>query len=328
MNYQRQTSIKGDAVEATAEHLKKLAKDYYPNKAGGTGDSSNARFGYVNDYIHTYSYPCHRDLNKTTKGSAAVYSLYCKPVFTQLPEDVHRDHFAWLVGDHSPWRSLLNMEPRREFCEPDFWWSNGFIFSDLAKMPANLIMNFFVATRMPKEWPEQIKNWHRLVKQFDVDPALAYTALKLWNDDIGSSNSNECRFTFNTSNFYDWPLDNGTCGEDYVRNFCYANPVNAKGSLGERYDPNSEEPYGKINVVWGTANASINSTGKPSYQRFLFDLYSEKMGSRGGKQRRFGGGDSTDVTPTSWTLTFTQVIDLLHEEEKRLAKPKRRRKAA
>lgn len=301
----------GDRLSATVTHLKKISQSYRPNATGGTGDSTNATFGFtLNDEIQTYHYPCHRHLNKVpTEGVHTVFSLYCKPQQKLLSSEMNRRYFDWLVdSDISPWRSLFSVEPHSEFSNEEFWWSNGFIFSNFLKMPANLIMNFFVATRMSKEWPEEIKRWDDLVQKYNVDPALAYTALKLFHG--GET------LTLNTADFYDWPLNNATCSEEYVRNFCFGNPVAAKGVLGKQNDPHAEEPYGKINTVWGPSDCSSSSGKKPSYQRILFDIYGDKLGQTSARKSTFGGSSASSIL--DWTLTFSQMIDLLHAEEDRL----------
>jgi hypothetical protein len=229
-----------------------------------------------------------------------------------LDADIHRTHFNWLTDpESSPWRSLLAAEPNAETHNPEFWWEKGFVFTNFLNMPANLIMNFFVALRMIKEWPADITAWHYLVTKFDIDPALAYTALKLWNQ-LPSPGA-KGQFTFKTSDFYDWPLNNGTCSEEYVRNFCYGEPVDAKGTLGVRNS--GEEPYGTINTVWGPCSAA-----KPTYQRILFDIYSAEVGTVSGKKRTFTDGHDRPflLSPSNWALSFEEMITLLKAEEVRL----------
>lgn len=75
------------------------------------------------------------------------------------------DFFEWILSKESPWAAVLPSYVNKE----GFFWDTDI----LKKAPADLFMNFCIATRAPRERPECIVLWADLVKS-GVDPAYAY----------------------------------------------------------------------------------------------------------------------------------------------------------
>ena len=308
--------------------LKTCAAGYTPSTGTGTG-SDNAVFGFTSTKeITKYMWPCHAYLrNAPEKETFSVWSVWCKPHPKKLDPAIVKDHFDWLVdAKHSPWRSLLKID---SYGGKQFQWDYGFIFQKLSDIPANLLMNFLVATRMPKEWPDSIAAWHRLVTEYKIDPAMAYTALRLFTcligDVIGDKGTENEQFILNTANYYDWPLDNGTCTEEYVYNFIRGIPGAPEHPFAQ-----SHRSYTSINNIWGPI-IETDARCKP-YAKVLHDRYGKMIGNHNYSGSVFDeDGDfieSDGSTLHKWAIPFEQVIKILKRETKRSKEQDAKLKAA
>lgn len=301
-----------------------------PNKprVGGTGDASNAKYGIVflpkdggevTEYYNTY--PCHGQLHsfkgqpyKTTPLS--LYSIYVKNRHSE--EAVIEAYHSWVTNkSKSPWRQLLTnyLIPHKlgsgeVINSTEYTYSKGFIFDNLDKMPANLMVNFFIGTRMQSEWPDYINSWHKMVTEYGCDPSLAFVFITLFNTlGLGmfrwQTSKHNREVTISAANKYDWPIDMATCDEEYVTNFILGIPVNYNAPFGQTLT------YTPVNSLWGNNKHLV--TGH-TYANKLKSLYNKQFG----EMQTPGVLGFGQLPGTAWTLSYEEVINILKLETERL----------
>lgn len=322
-------------LASTIDTLVTNAEKYSPGTNGGTG-GDNAVFGSTTNSganITRYSYPCHAPLRgSAANDTQAVWSVMCKP---QKHEKAVRAFFDWITSHEvSPWRNLLKAQPEVKYKDwlvnsKEFQWTYGFVFDNLTEMPSNLLMNFLVVTRMPKEWPKAIDRWHKLVTEEGIHPGVAFVFLRSFYRSsnggggqaggISESNSmdgnlfgpkdvTQCLVLSNAS-FYDWPLDIPNAGPDYVSNFVLGIPANPLPSFAK-----DKPGYTKVNNIWGENEKKAFSP--ETYMFFLHNLYGGKYGIHTEAKSTLAGKPIV-VESRNWRVNYKELVSIMKEEEAR-----------
>lgn len=292
---------------------KLIEESQQPVDAGGGTGADNARYGYdIIDYptyieededgyeeeqydisagkqlhVKGWKWPCHAKMGQISNNSAALYSVFVKPHEMYGLEEATEAYFNWLTGPTSPWRSLLDQHNSGSvnghlIHNNKFRFKHGFVFDKLDSTPNNLIMNFLIASRVPKEWPMNLLRWYEAV-QLGIDPAIALlmvscfrvAAVKYEDLILYDPFYEEHHYTLNLSitdyppsfhlsdiihinNFdkYDWPVDAASSDQDYWSNFVHGTPVTE--NFGPTFKKNSCYVVRSVNGVWGN-----NSVSKP-----------------------------------------------------------------
>ncbi len=319
-----------DPFKEGVEVVKKVRHSEAEYSSTGTG-AANAVYGWgtsADDYVR-WQHPCHARMEgfKEAKDSAKfIFSRIIYPAAQWEAKTAATRYFEWILSPESPWRELFKYQPdlfeNKELC-----LKNGFVFTKIDTIPSNLLMNFFVATRMPHEWPHDILAWDKLVTEYHCHPALAFMFLTLFYPcgftDSGAlftsktlGSEDVCQLSW--TNRYDWPLDMVTCGEEYVQNFCAGKPeaFNQPFTAGKTYGP--------VNRIWGTNLISLDS--KDTYRVQLHQRY-KNIGTLAddAAYRRLDGTYTGDHK--RWRLTYKQLAEVLHLEESRLVHSNETRKA-
>lgn len=323
-----------DPLVSTIKAVMSNAKTYIPSDRCSTG-GDNAVYGFakVNKMSELYKWPCHANMRLAHGDDVkAVWSVFCKPRSDLLTEDATKLYFNWITDrKNSPWRSLFEKQPtikygRYNVNNPAFQWRYGFVFDNMKELPANLLMNFFVASRMAKEWPNTIQLWHELVTKHNCDPAVAFFFIRLMYKKSAASSSDEYvelgknkLWGVNTDersiglyrvNYYDWPLDTATCTVEYFQNFCFGTPVNLEQPMTEK---KKSPAYHKINNCWG--NNALHGTYSPqSYTKFLFTTYN----TTGEIVKPTCSLSNYFIQEDHWMLHKREIIQIIHKEEERL----------
>lgn len=287
--------------------LRDLKTAFPVNKNTGTSTSSkHAGYGVLKGTFNKLPYwPCFGHFQgrfgPTTK---AVGSIWVDPDPSLCPTEAVDAYFDWITGPDSPWRSFLSLleptviEPyKRTVLEPvdirskEFYRNMGFIFHEVDRLPNNNMMNFLVATRMPKEWPNHIKVWHELVTKHGISKPVAMLGLDFFNLEADSYNSkmDPCTRSFKNNNKYDWPLDvMSSLGDDYALNFIQGTMIYRGPALVER------NSYDNVNKTWGEV-----SQGYPPKDNQFYKLLDKRYHS-------------------SARLTAADCINILRAEDDRL----------
>lgn len=302
------------AVETAINQLRVLRSNHIPKTGEGTATSNqHAKYGCVfedgtdltiNSNAKT-GWPCHGLLatQSLSKGPVdAVYSLLIEPDDVYEAKEATSAYFSWILGPRSPWRALV-YNPSFLFGDQKFIREYGFVFQNLSVLPANQLMNFLVATRMPKEWPSIIKAWYGLVQE-GFDERMAFVFLSLFYLEI-----NKTEYTPITSCRYDWPLDVPSRTEAYVRNF-----LNGEFSyLTSGF--NTKSSYGPINELWGKWTPQDTAL----YVSQLCKTY-KHLGTCNKIKGHFG---TTMPDYYYWQLTKPEILEILKQEQDRLLSQER-----
>jgi hypothetical protein len=330
-------------VGATIERLVERARAFKPKMGGGTG-GDNAVYGYGSVggdtfNLHDTSFPCHANLKYADESMQTIYSVFCRANEKSASEEVSRAYFNWITSrTDSPWRDVLKLQAPLKYKEmvtgtQDFEWQFGFVFDNVKDLPSNLLMNFFVGTRMLKEWPKAITQWHNLVTKEGIDPAVAFFYLRLFyysknlarRGGIGDSNDTEKNvmspelsskgrvFVLANAPFYDWPLDVPCAGPEYFENFVLGKAATLEKpfTLGNR---SVTYFYNHINNVWGDNDKSAYSEG--TYLHFLYSTYGNL-------------GEITDIKtlmgkPRSsiqnWAVSWDELLHIMRSEQERIGR--------
>lgn len=252
---------KGESsIDAVTRHLntkvKKDAVELLP-QSGSTG-GRNCFHGVVVGKVIKYAiHPCHANQRNFPVGAEIVYNHYptVKAGFTKANDD----YFDWIAGKNSPWSSAfklgMSFSDNSHFT-PEFWKETGFIFDRPDKIPSNLLHNFLVASRMPREWPNSIKRWSNLTKA-GVSPEMALVATSLYPESYSAMHK---------ADWYDWPLDVYSGSDDYVRNFLRHDIQ--KSVLNPPYS--KQVAYTPVNAIWGKGGSKESWYG-PDFDKRYFN---------------------------------------------------------
>lgn len=277
----------------------------------GTG-GDNARYGAVIKVGSNYTtevkqYPCHAYM-KHYRNAKVVHNQYRHR--NLVPYEVDRTYFDWITGDKSPWYQFFNRNIShtpdsldKQISDVDWIFNNGWVWSDLS-YPSNLQHNFLVASRMPAEWPSLINLWYTWTER-GIDKALAFVFLTVFTKLV-----NYDKFQINRTNKYDWPLDTGSSGEEYIKNFL-------SGHVEALTKPYKDDPrYVPVNRIFGDNSANPSQ----AYPNQLFSMYADP--SKEQECHSFwinkGIGFSGFDYKTHWTVSEEELLDIMKSEQKRL----------
>lgn len=265
-------TVKPDRVQEAIADMKaaRISNKWYPNKnKNGSTGGQNVLTGHISTAggKETRAYPCHRPINSFLHAEV-LWSCFG----WRCTEKAANWYFDWLIQD-SPW-AKTGIVPKG--LEDKFMFSEGFVFTDLDKTPANLLHNFLIATRMPAEWPGFIDTWYSLVTKDGIDPAFAFLFLTCFQA-VNSDGANY-RTSFDegsesmlaVTDKYDWPLDMARATESYVTNFV--------GGVTEGLSKTFFSPSAQtapVNTLWGKLSEVKEYKGK--YVNILASLYKDKF---------------------------------------------------
>lgn len=286
-------------------------------KGGGTG-GDNAFYGGVSmgkaDY---FEYPCHAMMKDVHGGAEVVWSKWVIPK-RDIYEEQSRAYFEWIISKDSPWKIAFEMGmsfSNKKHFNPEFWWDNGFIFDRLDNIPSNVLHNFLVASRMPKEWPHAICLWYNLVKG-GVTPEMAL----VMSSNFFTDSNNTKNFMNKVNDPYDWPIDACTGNEEYIKNFLNHNQI--KKVFRPPYS--ESHVYYPVNIVWGDALDPQKGTLRHKDKTYgrkaddyvgsnsvLMSLYKDTVG-KCVKQSTFSTGY------TQWSCTVEEITEMGKAEDQRL----------
>lgn len=263
------------------------------SQQGSTG-GDNVLCGYISHdgKKDTQMYPCHRPINRF-KDAAILWSAYSYRTNKSLGEK----YLSWLLKE-SPWSGKLNVKHIP---------NQGLIFTDLDKTPGNLLHNFLIATRMTAEWPEFIRAWEKLSRDFP--PEFAFVMVTVFTSYFEKPDTKILTNSFLDTDScslavldkYDWPLDTARADEGYVRNFLNGNPI---GLSDKMYSPGAVTA--PVNTLWGSVN-------NRSYVKDLRERY-QIMSKKTGHQQTNYFGTGTVLTEI---LTRNEALQIIALEEKR-----------
>ncbi len=184
--------------------------------------------------------PCHASLQHWDSCDVEVFYNW------------HRHHTAptynrawvkFLLSKQSPWRAVTGASPPitvkgKLINSPRFVLKHGFILYNL-DVPANLMVNFLIASRAAYEHPKQIKWWKWLVDA-GIHPAVAFFFCGQVHSRVSK------RYTLNWTSYGHWALNEDGCDKDYFKNFCTGTVVRPSKLFSE------STSYRPCNKVWGT----------------------------------------------------------------------------
>ena len=297
--------MKTKAQLASEEAIPKarIEKDYLLGlpDLGGTGNYKNVLTGAMtrNGVLKSLDlYACHKKITYYSKcntfWSAFNYRVPDPDQSNRFVEAAKAFH-TWLCTE-SPW-AKTGIVPADY--DVDFMFNHGFIFTKLHTVPANLLHNFLVASRIPVEWPYFCLGWYELVTEHGINPVLALVSLDLfrpYNSEYKSWVNANSQISYPMDNKYDWPFDIVTASEEYLLNLLQAK---TPGLSERKFFPSAHTS--PVNILWGNP-VHPNLT----YISFLKKTYP----AIAGVTSKFG--------TISYTYSKEQVIEVLKNEQKRL----------
>ena len=181
--------------------------------------------------------PCHGIL--ACHSAAVFWSEFVHPR-VDINEQNLRMYFDWLTKE-SPWARLKvpGLIPDKE--DPDFCFTYGWIYEPYKyPIPANLLHNFLMATRVPQQHSLSYRVWSLLVSK-GFDPTLSFAASAFLSNVRGDL-YHILRFDQG-----EYPLFSYCATKDYINNFLQAKLV--EKNLHPPYYPAYSRP--PINHLWG-----------------------------------------------------------------------------
>lgn len=252
---------------------KRIEYQWYPFKDDKTGTGApNVLAGCITTTKETKDnkHPCHAYIRQY-KNAAILWSAFG----WRRNKEIAEFYFDWLLKK-SPW-SKTGIIP--EFLERNFMFNEGFVWGDLDTVPANLLHNFLIASRMCAEWPRYIDSWYKLVTEYKLEPNFAFAFLTCFSpvnpnpeeEHITSPFEGGIEACIASVNKYDWPLDMATANEEYLLNFITGKPV---GISSKMFYPTAETT--PVNSLWGqpaikSANDLYSTTLKNLYANYMSD---------------------------------------------------------
>lgn len=324
----------GDAFEAARKRLLSACRVPIKSKDNGGTGGHNAIYGGVLEHpqrgkvIGYYEYPCHFN-TRNLLGCQVMFSRFVRPAWNGT-ETYTKEWFKWITSPSSPWYTAitLGMSEGRYQSRPAWWYRYGFLFDRLDKVPGNLLQSFLVASRMPKEWPKETKRWLKYVEA-GVPPAMAAFFNPMFNErSAGYTDQNGPQEgLWSHGNWYDYPIDHGTCDEDYLKNLATSTLVNLSAPFKDLakkqpYHDGLMMQYWPVNCVFGNnkiaGKAECNYIFSDSYAFQLRDRYAKKVGKAVEKPNT--SFDGTKGRPwVEWRLSFDEQVDVIKQEQRRLS---------
>lgn len=164
-------------------------------------------------------------------------------LFTSYPAtDVHWfTFFDFLVGHlFKKWAHVIHLEQT-----PD---GHHYIrISDLSAIPADILYNFCIFTRVPWEFHEDVVEWEKLVR-LGMHPGFAFAVCR-----VGTHDDGRVHTIFHGGNNNHWPIDNTVD----IRRLVSATPEHRETSY-----KSSRRACIPCNVMWGNTLQLRNLTGQ------------------------------------------------------------------
>jgi hypothetical protein len=287
-------------MEAMAAARKETGWDVKTNNTTGTL-SRSVLAGAIDDkgQKRHHAHHCHAYINQYT-GAVCLWSCFA----WRTSETIALKYFNWLVHK-SPW-AQAGIIPTG--LTDEFMFKEGFVWTDLDKIPGNLLHNFLVASRMAAEWPELIKAWSLLVSKYKIDPSFAFLFLTCWAQlsITGSFLEKDKAYPLTHKDKYDWPLDMYAADNNYVLNFLGAK---TEGLSETMFSPTAATK--PVKSLWGKALSPNASSSR--YVNILKKLYAKEFGEK-------LPGESSLFCGTVYETGFSSkaIIEIALREEERL----------
>ena len=257
-----------------------------------TNCSSYGFVGVDNELVTQYNQPCHYSMgHKQTKKDLSVYYTMFKMKNKQLATRLAE----WLIGDNSPWRELIKLNPPIDVDGTvintlPFVLEHGYIFYNL-NTPANLLANWSIASRSEWEYATNVETMFTLVDA-GVHPSIAYFfSTVLFKDGDG--------WRYSARDHGHWCLNFMGQDENYITNFVTGTVVQPLAMYKDKQN------YIPCNTVWGKGVSGDNT-----YHKFLTKEYFEQVQSKELKTE-FG-------TRKAKTMTTDELVGILKREAKRI----------
>ncbi len=230
-----------------------------------------ATFGRINtegkDHIDR-DRACHAQINywngQGNGSPSVVYNWY----YTR--EGMKRISKAWLsylLGEVSPWRSIIE---QNQVYDLEFAYKHGLVIYDLT-VPANLLVNLFIAMRTPYEYQTQAKLWYELVNKEHIHPSVAYYFVGMTTEEPRGAAAREDDPNKRTFSLFKgiadghWAINPYVLSEKAFTNFCYGTPGNPTKPFKDSSN------YIPCTGVWEASE--LFAKGPPQYGRYLEDKY-------------------------------------------------------
>lgn len=211
--------------------------------------------GYVTEKGHVKTgktYVCHADLGDFKKAQA-LWTLFPHSYQGAVPKKIELKFIDYLMK-RSPWKHVPVM------LDKNFVWDHGFLVEDMT-VPANLMGNFCVVTRMCGERPDAINFWNEMVEAGVNENVALLFALSInttpkqayyYSDEMSWSKYDKGHDPFNAFSMT----------KEYAENFVAGKVADKKEEFGK--NPN----YRPCNTVWGPCEKHGDS-----YKKFIYDTY-------------------------------------------------------
>lgn len=282
----------------------------------------NAVYGGVTPGGDTqlWQWGCHAKMRSLPETTSVAWSAWM-PYGGDYNEgnEATNNFFDWITSDNSPWKLAFDLGmsfSEKKFFNRKFWKASGFVFDRLDNIPSNLLQNFLIATRIPKEHSQVCTAWNTFYKG-GLTPEMALVMASNFPYSKGDGRSAYM------SDLGDYPLTAVTCKDTYVKNFCnhefWKDKFNPPYSKSHLYIP--------VNVIWGPVpghpdkkhekNKQYGIGGYGSATRFDTSLgvYTKDIGVLKNISSSFGAKSNTY---TNWICTNKDVIQVGKLEEKRI----------
>lgn len=163
----------------------KLAYEFMNNNPNNS-KYYHFEYGVVNSVgkvIESQNHACHAAMSGF-KNVTAVWS--------RMPHGGDQENHAWRKAKSDPVKEitiryldwLLNSSPWAgvaDNTDPEWAYEKGFVITRV-DLPANYLVNFLIATRIPSEWSESVIRWTKLVDA-GVPATMAFVLANFFGDD-------------------------------------------------------------------------------------------------------------------------------------------------
>lgn len=291
-------------LEFAVKQLGKINKKDYHNAIYGGINPDNGATKY-------YEWGCHAQMRNMPQGSKLIWSAWM-PGDTGAASDAF---FDWITSDESPWAEALKMGmsfSEKKYFDRKFWKANGFIFDRLDKIPSNVLQNFLIASRIPKEHPTIAREWYHHVRGGLTSEMALVMASNFQGNNVRASDNG------------DYPLYAVTGYDKYIRNFC-AHKMDKSVFNAPYFETHTYTP---VNRIWGPFEGvplkgkdketdglqygvRYNSGGGINVENCVLGQYAKDIG-------KYEERMSFSTKYTMWSVTPSDVIKIGKEEEKRL----------
>lgn len=230
------------------------------------------------DVRKSYGSPCMGVLNNNpgTHWSPSGFVIFSRP---RCPIEAATDYLRVLIGCDSPWRRLVTAQPEQDL---EFVLKYGYILTSL-DFPANFVVNFLTAFRLPEEKPWLTSLISRLMKDGVTFGAAAITGTM-----VGSYNEVTGVCTPYGDSWH-YAFDGHNIAKDTVDRINTGNPDSTR--FNQSFMKNTS--YTPCNIIWGHGN-DVKNQFREVYTR----------NSKSSQLRR----TFPDPVPPSSTMTYEGVL--------------------